>query len=56
MAGSSGTMELFKTARTADIPVVHVTYDTRIETDPRSIHPTNRKRRQPDSKALQDQG
>lgn len=45
-----GTIELFKTARTADIPIVHVTYDTRIETDPRSIHPTNRKRRQPDLK------
>ena len=43
-----GTIELFEAARAANIPVIHVTYDTRLETDPRSIHPTNRKRRQPD--------
>ena len=42
------TMELYKTARASGVPVVHVTYDTRKETDPRGIHPTNRKRRQPD--------
>ncbi|MCE2947581.1 MAG: isochorismatase family protein [Betaproteobacteria bacterium] len=42
------TMELFSCARENGVPVVHVTYDTRLETDPRRIHPTNRKRRQPD--------
>jgi len=46
----AGTIELFHAARGFGIPIVHVTYDTRIETDPRSIHPTNRKRRQPDLK------
>jgi hypothetical protein len=30
------------------VPVVHVICDTRPETDPRQIHPTDRKRRQPD--------
>jgi nicotinamidase-related amidase len=40
------TIDLFKAAREADVPIVHVTYDTRIETDPRTVHPTNRKRRQ----------
>jgi len=43
-----GTVELFEAARAVNIPIVHVTYDTRIETDPRNVHPTNRKRRQPD--------
>ena len=42
-----GTIELFKAVRESGIPIIHVTYDTRIETDPRRIHPTNRKRRQP---------
>lgn len=42
------TIELFKVIRANGIPVIHVTYDTRRETDPRKIHPTNRKRRQPD--------
>lgn len=42
------TIELFKCARDSGVPVVHVTYDTRLETDPRTFHPTNRKRRQPD--------
>jgi maleamate amidohydrolase len=42
------TIELYKTARASGVPVVHVTYDTRKETDPSGIHPTNRKRRQPD--------
>lgn len=43
-----GTIKLFGSARASNIPIVHVTYDTRIETDPRNVHPTNRKRRQPD--------
>jgi nicotinamidase-related amidase len=43
-----GTIKLFESARASSIPIVHVTYDTRIETDPRTVHPTNRKRRQPD--------
>ena len=42
------TMTLYRTARAHGVPVVHVTYDTRKETDPRGIHPTNRRRRQPD--------
>lgn len=42
------TIELYKTARASGVPIVHVTYDTRKETDPSGIHPTNRKRRQPD--------
>lgn len=42
------TVELYATARAHAVPVVHVTYDTRKETDPRRIHPTNRRRRQPD--------
>src|SRR5688500_11380152 len=42
------TVELYKTARECGVPIVHVTYDTRKETDPRGVHPTNRKRRQPD--------
>lgn len=42
------TIELYKTARDNGVPIVHVTYDTRKETDPRGVHPTNRKRRQPD--------
>jgi ABC-type nitrate/sulfonate/bicarbonate transport system substrate-binding protein/nicotinamidase-related amidase len=42
------TIELFRVARAAGVPIIHVTYDTRVETDPRNIHPTNRKRRQPD--------
>jgi nicotinamidase-related amidase len=43
-----GTIELYRTARESGVPIVHVTYDTRPETDPRHIHPTNRRRRQPD--------
>lgn len=42
------TIQLYKTAREHGVPIVHVTYDTRKETDPRGVHPTNRKRRQPD--------
>ena len=42
------TVELYRQARAHGVPIVHVTYDTRRETDPRGIHPTNRKRRQPD--------
>jgi maleamate amidohydrolase len=42
------TIELFACARENGVPVIHVTYDTRLETDPRTFHPTNRKRRQPD--------
>ena len=42
------TLRLYAEARAHAVPVVHVTYDTRKETDPRGIHPTNRKRRQPD--------
>lgn len=42
------TVELYAAARKLGVPIVHVTYDTRAETDPRGIHPTNRKRRQPD--------
>ena len=42
------TIELYEVARQSGVPVVHVTYDPRKETDPHGIHPTNRKRRQPD--------
>ena len=42
------TIELYRVAREQRVPIVHVTYDTRKETDPRGIHPTNRRRRQPD--------
>jgi nicotinamidase-related amidase len=42
------TVELYRHARTRSVPIVHVTYDTRAETDPRGIHPTNRQRRQSD--------
>lgn len=42
------TIELYRVARESGVPVVHVTYDTRQETDPRGVHPTNRRRRQPD--------
>jgi maleamate amidohydrolase len=42
------TVRLYETARASGVPLVHVTYDTRKETDPSGIHPTNRKRRQPD--------
>jgi maleamate amidohydrolase len=44
------TVELFKGAREATVPIIHVNYDTRPETDTRNVHPTNRKRRQPDPK------
>jgi len=40
------TIELFNQTRAAGIPIIHVNYDTRAETDPWNIHPTNRKRRQ----------
>ncbi|MDB5598482.1 MAG: isochorismatase hydrolase [Xanthobacteraceae bacterium] len=40
------TIELFKAARLLSVPIVHINYDTRAETDPRNIHPTNRKKRQ----------
>lgn len=42
------TVELYARARSRGVPIVHVTYDTRAETDPRGIHPTNRQRRQSD--------
>jgi len=42
------TIELFACARTNGVPVIHVTYDTRLETDAQTVHPTNRKKRQPD--------
>jgi nicotinamidase-related amidase len=42
------TVALYDAARSAGVPIVHVTYDTRRETDPSGIHPTNRKRRQGD--------
>lgn len=42
------TVRLYAEARAHGVPVVHITYDTRKETDPHGIHPTNRKRRQPD--------
>jgi len=45
-----GTIELYRVAREHGVPIIHVTYDTRLETDPRQIHPTNRRRRQPDLK------
>ena len=40
------TIRLFAAARERNIPIVHVNYDSREETDPRNVHPTNRKRRQ----------
>jgi maleamate amidohydrolase len=43
-----GTVELYEAARAHDVPLVHVTYDTRPETNPKPMHPTNRRRRQPD--------
>ena len=43
-----GTIELYEAARAHAVPIIHVTYDTRPETDPQRIHPTNRIRRQPD--------
>jgi maleamate amidohydrolase len=42
------TVELYSRARALGVPIVHVTYDTRAETDPRGIHPTNRQKRQSD--------
>jgi maleamate amidohydrolase len=45
-AALPATIELFATARSLGVPIVHVNYDNRPETDPRNIHPTNRKRRQ----------
>ncbi len=42
------TVELYAAARANGVPIVHVTSDTRLETAPRGIHPTNRRRRQPD--------
>ena len=41
------TVKLYSAARAHGVPVVHVTYDNRAETDAR-MNPTNRKRRQPD--------
>lgn len=40
------TIDLFAAVRARDIPIIHVNYDAREETDPRNVHPTNRKRRQ----------
>jgi nicotinamidase-related amidase len=39
---------LFGTARACGIPIVHVTYDPRIETDPKNVQPTNRSGRIPE--------
>lgn len=41
------TMRLYATAREHRVPLVHVTYDARPETNSR-VNPTNRQRRQPD--------
>jgi maleamate amidohydrolase len=41
------TIELYETARRSAVPVVHVTYDTRAETDGK-VRPTNRQRMRPD--------
>jgi maleamate amidohydrolase len=41
------TIRLYQNARANAVPVIHVTYDTRKETNAR-IGPTNRRRRQPD--------
>ena len=41
------TIELYEAARRSSVPVVHVTYDTRAETDGK-VRPTNRQRMQPD--------
>jgi maleamate amidohydrolase len=41
------TIELYAAARKNGVPIIHVTYDTRQETDGR-IRPTNRQRRQSD--------
>lgn len=45
-AALPATIELFETARALSVPIIHVNYDNRPETDPRNIHPTNRKQRQ----------
>ncbi|MCK9914343.1 isochorismatase family protein [Microbacteriaceae bacterium K1510] len=45
-AALPATIALFEAARALQVPIVHVNYDNRPETDPRNIHPTNRKRRQ----------
>jgi len=45
-AALPATIKLFETARALNVPIVHVNYDNRPETDPANIHPTNRKRRQ----------
>jgi nicotinamidase-related amidase len=44
------TVELYNAARERGVPIIHVTYDSRPETDPQRINPTNRIRRQPDLK------
>lgn len=41
------TVRLYAAAREAGVPLVHVTYDSRPETNSR-VNPTNRRRRQPD--------
>ncbi len=41
------TIELYEAARRSSVPIVHVTYDSRAETDGK-VRPTNRQRRQPD--------
>lgn len=40
------TIKLFEAARSLQIPILHVNYENRPETDPANIHPTNRKKRQ----------
>ena len=40
------TIELYEAARRTSVPIVHVTYDSRAETDGK-VRPTNRQRMQP---------
>jgi maleamate amidohydrolase len=47
-AALPSTVQLYETARAHGVPIIHVTYDTRPETNPKPMHPTNRRRRQPD--------
>lgn len=45
-AALPATIKLFEAVRAMHVPIVHVNYDNRADTDPRNIHPTNRRRRQ----------
>jgi maleamate amidohydrolase len=44
---------LFGAARAADVPIVHVTYDPRIDADPKNVQPTNRRGRIPEAALYQ---